>query len=413
MRRVVITGLGVVSPVGNNAPDTWEALRAGRSGVARITYFDPNPYDVQIAGEVKGFDNSSIPPKEARHMDRSVQFAVVAGHEALRDAGYTLTAANAERTGIIIGTAAGGLNTIWQQQKILDERGPRRVSPFFIANMLPDAATGQMAIALGARGPNMAVASACATSSHAIGEAWETIRRGDADAVLAGGTDAVITPLVLAGFCVMRALANDPDPERACKPFDANRNGFVLSEGAALVMLEDLESAKARGAHIYAEMIGYGSANDAYDMFGQSEDGVAAVSMMQRALRKAGLPPDAVDYISAHGTGTPVNDRVETRAIKQVFGDHARNLVVSSYKSMTGHMMGASGAMGVVVTAFAIRDRQIAPTINYTAPDPECDLDYNTAGLRERPVEVALSNAVGLGGHNACVLLRKFREDND
>ncbi|MGI8586830.1 MAG: beta-ketoacyl-ACP synthase II [Chloroflexia bacterium] len=410
MRRVVITGMGAVTPVGNTIPETWEALKAGRSGVARITLFDPSPFEVQIAGEVKGFDNSGIHPKELRHMDRNTQFAIVAGQEALRDAGYEIGEHNAERTGVILGTAAGGLNTILSQQKTLEERGPRRVSPFFIPNMLPDAASGQLAIAVGARGPNMAIVSACATGGHAIGEAWETIRRGDADAVLAGGTEAVLVPLVIAGFCVMRALANDPDPTRASKPFDKNRNGFVIAEGCGMMLLEDLESALARGAPIHAEVVGYGSTNDAFDMAGQRESGVAAIRMMQIALRKAGLRPEEVDFVSAHGTGTPLNDKIETLAIKQVFGEHAHKLVISSFKSMTGHMMGASGAIGAIVSALAIRDSLIPPTINYTTPDPDCDLDYNTGGLREQPVETAISNAIGLGGHNSCVVIRKYRE---
>ncbi len=411
MRRVVITGLGAVTPVGNTVPTMWNALVNGRSGVARISLFDPSPFEVQIAGEVKDFDNALIAPKEARHMDRSVQFAVVAGHEALRDAAYVITPQNAARSGIIVGTAAGGLGTILAQQKLLEERGPRRVSPFFLANMLPDSATGHLAITFGARGPNMAIASACATGAHAIGEAWETIRRGDADMVLAGGTDAVIVPLVLAGFNVMRALAHDPDPTQACRPFDAKRNGFVLAEGCAVAVLEDLASAQARGAQIYAEVVGYGSSNDAYDMAGQSETAEAGATMLRMALHKAGITPDAVDFVCAHGTGTPINDRVETLALKQVFGAHAPTLSVSSFKSMTGHMMGASGAMGVLVSALVIRDGCIPPTINYRTPDPACDLDYTPNAARERTVRVAVSNAVGLGGHNACLVVRQYNAE--
>lgn len=409
MRRVVITGIGAQTPVGNSAPATWEAFKAGRSGVARITLFDPSPFDVQIGGEVKNFNNSSINPKQVRHMDRNAQFAVVAGQEALRDAQYEITPENADRTGVILGTAAGGLNTIINQQKILDERGPRRVSPFFIPNMLPDSGSGQLAIAVGARGPNMAVVSACATGGHAVGEAWETIRRGDADVVLAGGTDAVLVPLILAGFCVMRALGTDLEPARACKPFDKNRNGFVLSEGAGMLVLEDLEHAVHRGAPIYAEVIGYGTTNDAYDMAGQLETGEGAARTMRMALRKAGITPETVDYIVAHGTGTPLNDKVETLAIKQVFAAHALRVAISSFKSMTGHMMGASGAIGVINAILAIRDSLIPPTINYTTPDPECDLDYTTGGeARPRRVDVAISNAFGLGGHNSCVVIRKY-----
>jgi beta-ketoacyl-acyl-carrier-protein synthase II len=402
--------MGALTPVGNNLEETWTAFKAGTPGVARITLFDPSPYEIQIGGEVKNFDTSSIHPKELRHMDRNVQFAVVAGQEALRDSGYQITAENTDRTGVIVGSAAGGLNTILNQQKVLEERGPRRLSPFFIANMLPDSASGQVAIAVGARGPNMAIASACATGSHAIGEAWETIRRGDADAILAGGTDAVIVPLVLAGFVVMRGLGNDPDPARACKPFDKNRNGFVLSEGCGILLLEDLEHAQARGARIYAEVIGYGSSNDAFDMFGQSESGGAAIRMMRMALHKAGIAPEDVDYIVAHGTGTPLNDRVETLAIKQTFGEHARDLVVSSFKSMTGHMMGASGAIGAINAVKAVQEGVIPPTTNYSTPDPDCDLDYNTGGgVREKDIDVAISNAIGLGGHNACVVVRKYQ----
>jgi beta-ketoacyl-acyl-carrier-protein synthase II len=402
--------MGALTPVGNNLEETWTAFKEGKPGVARITLFDPSPYEIQIGGEVKNFDNAGINPKELRHMDRSVQFAVVAAQEALRDAGYQITPENADRTGIIIGSAAGGLGIILNQQKVLEERGPRRLSPFFLANMLPDSASGQVAIAVGARGPNMAVASACATGSHAIGEAWETIRRGDADAILAGGTDAVIVPLVLAGFVVMRGLGNDPDPARACKPFDKNRNGFVLSEGCGILLLEDLEHAQARGARIYAEVIGYGSSNDAFDMFGQSESGGAAIRMMRMALHKAGIAPEDVDYIVAHGTGTPLNDRVETLAIKQTFGDRARDLVVSSFKSMTGHMMGASGAIGAINAVKAVQEGVIPPTTNYSTPDPDCDLDYNTGGgVREKDIDVAISNAIGLGGHNACVVVRKYQ----
>jgi beta-ketoacyl-acyl-carrier-protein synthase II len=402
--------MGALTPVGNNLEETWTAFKEGKPGVARITLFDPSPYEIQIGGEVKNFDNAGINPKELRHMDRSVQFAVVAAQEALRDAGYQITPENADRTGIIIGSAAGGLGIILNQQKVLEERGPRRLSPFFLANMLPDSASGQVAIAVGARGPNMAVASACATGSHAIGEAWETIRRGDADAILAGGTDAVIVPLVLAGFVVMRGLGNDPDPARACKPFDKNRNGFVLSEGCGILLLEDLEHAQARGARIYAEVIGYGSSNDAFDMFGQSESGGAAIRMMRMALHKAGIAPEDVDYIVAHGTGTPLNDRVETLAIKQTFGEHARDLVVSSFKSMTGHMMGASGAIGAINAVKAVQEGVIPPTTNYSTPDPDCDLDYNTGGgVREKDIDVAISNAIGLGGHNACVVVRKYQ----
>lgn len=409
MRRVVITGLGALTPVGNSAPETWRNLLAGKSGVARISLFDPKDLSIQIAGEVKDFSSEGIiDPKEVRHMDRCVQFAVVAAKEALADSGFDISHEDPDRVGIVLGTGAGGIGTLLQQQKLLEERGSRRVSPFFIPNMLPDSASGQVAIAVGAKGPNMAVVSACATGGHAVGEAMETIKRGDADVMLAGGTEAVILPVVMAGFINMRALANDEDPTKASKPFDARREGFILSEGAAILVLEELEHAQARGAKIYAEVVGYGSTNDAYHMAAQLESGEGAQRTMQRALRKAGMKPEDVDYINAHGTGTPLNDKVETLAIKQVFGDAARKVAISSTKSMTGHMMGAAGAVEAMVCALVIRDNCIPPTINLEVPDPDCDLDYTPNEARSCRVDVALSNSIGLGGHNSCVILRKF-----
>ncbi len=409
MRRVVVTGIGAVTPVGNTAPETWRNLLAGKSGIGRITLFDTTDYAINIAGEVKGFSPEGIiDPKEARHMDRAVQFAVVAAKEALCDAQLDINEGNADNTGIVFGTGVGGINTLLQQQAILQERGPRRVSPFFLPNMLPDSASGQVAIAVGAKGPNMAVVSACATGGHAVGEAMETIRRGDADAMIAGGTEAVIVPVIMAGFINMRALGNDPDPTKASKPFDARRDGFVLSEGSSVLILEELEHARARGAKIYAEVVGYGSTNDAYHMAAQLESGEGAARTMQRALRKAGLAPEDVDYINAHGTGTPLNDKVETLAIKTVFGDAARKVAISSTKSMTGHMMGASGALEAIVCALSIRDSHIPPTINLEVPDPECDLDYTPNEAHQIKVDVALSNSIGLGGHNSCVVLKKM-----
>src|SRR5919197_270119 len=388
MRRVVITGMGAVTPVGNNAPENWRNLLGGVSGVSRITLFDPSQFAIQIAGEVKGFSPEGvIDPKEVRHMDRSVQFAVVAAKEALQDAKLDINEENADDVGIVLGTGAGGVSLLLEQQEILEQRGPRRVSPFFLPNMLADSGSGQVAIAVGEKGPNMAVVSACATGGHAVGEAMETIKRGDAEAMIAGGTEAVIVPVILAGFINMRALADDPDPTKASKPFDARRDGFVLSEGAAVLVLEELEHALARGAPIYAEVAGYGSTNDAYHMAAQLESGAGAARTMQRALRKAGISPDQVDYINAHGTGTPLNDKVETLAIKNVFGDAARKVVISSTKSMTGHMMGASGALEAMVCALAIRDNRIPPTINLEVPDPECDLDYNPNEARSMRVD--------------------------
>jgi 3-oxoacyl-[acyl-carrier-protein] synthase II len=407
-RRVVITGVGAVTPVGNTAHETWDNLVAGVSGVGRITLFDPSDYGVQIAGEVKDFNpGDDIDPKEVRHMDRSVQFAIVATRQALRDASLDITEEEADDIGIIFGTGAAGVGTLIAQQKMLEERGPRRVSPHFLPNFLPDSASGQVAIAVGAKGPNMAVVSACATGGHAVGEAMETIRRGDAQVMIAGGTEAVIVPVIVAGFINMRALGDDPDPTKASKPFDARRNGFVLSEGSAVLILEELEHARERGAKIYAEVVGYGSTNDAYHMAAQLESGAGASRTMERALRKAGISPQDVDYINAHGTGTPLNDKVETLAIKNVFGDAARNVAISSTKSMTGHMMGAAGALEVMVCALAIRDNCIPPTINLEVYDPECDLDYTPNKARQMKVDVTLSNSIGLGGHNSCVVLKR------
>jgi 3-oxoacyl-[acyl-carrier-protein] synthase II len=407
-RRVVITGLGAVAPVGNSVPEIWRNLLDGKSGLGRITLFDPTDFAIQVVGEVKGFSAEGyVDPKEAGRMDRSVLFSIVAAKQAIEDARLDITEEESHDVGIILGTGAAGLATALAQQKILEERGPRRVSPHFIPNFLPDSASGQVAISVGARGPNMAVVSACATGGHAIGEAMETIRRGDAEVMLAGGTEAIIVPVIVAGFINMRALSDDPNPETASKPFDIRRSGFVLSEGAAILILEELDHARKRGAHIYAEVVGYGSTNDAYHMAAQLESGAGAARTMQRALNKAGIAADEVDYINAHGTGTPLNDRVETLAIKNVFGDAAYDVAISSTKSMTGHMMGAAGALEAMVCALAIRDNMIPPTINLEQPDPECDLDYTPNHARSLQVDVALSNSIGLGGHNSCVILKR------
>ena len=409
MKRVVVTGVGAVTPVGLDAPSTWAAMLEGQSGVGKITLFDASEYPVQIAGEVKSFDATGrIEPKELRRMDRYAQLGVVAAQEAFNDAGLARNGL-LDEVGVVFGSAAGGLGVLLEQQRILQERGLRRVSPTFIQNMLTDTASGHIAIALGLRGPNMAVVSACATGSGAVGEAFETIRRGDADAVLTGGAEACLLPVVYAGFCAMRALAQHEDPTQASRPFDRDRNGFVISEGAGALLLEELEHARRRNARIYAEVIGYGSSNDAFDMAAPAE-GDGAFLTMRRALRKAGIEPERIDYINAHGTGTPLNDKFETDAIHRVFGKHAERLAVSSTKSMTGHMMGASGAVEAVVCALTIRDRVIAPTINLHTKDPECDLDYVPGEARHADVGVALSNSFGLGGHNASVILSRYQE---
>ena len=399
-----MTGVGAVTPVGLDVPSMWASLLEGQSGVGKLTLFDASEYPNQIAGEVKGFDPAGrIEPKELRRMDRNVQLGLAAALEAFADAGLERDGVK-DDVGVVFGSAAGGLAMLAEQQRVLVERGYKRVSPTFIQNMLTDSCSGHIAITLGLRGPNMAVVSACATGSGAVGEAFETIRRGDATTVVAGGCEAPLVPVIYAGFTNMRALAQHEDPTRASRPFDRGRNGFVISEGAGALILEELGHAQARGARIYAEVLGYGSGNDAFDMAAPAE-GEGAIQTMTRALRKAELEPERVDYINAHGTGTPLNDRFETLAIHQVFGEHAGKLMVSSTKSMTGHMMGASGAVEAIVCALVLRDQIIPPTINLDDPDPECDLDYVPGSARRAKVDIALSNSFGLGGHNASVIL--------
>jgi 3-oxoacyl-[acyl-carrier-protein] synthase II len=410
VRRVVVTGLGAVTPVGNDVASTWEALLHGRSGIARITLFDASAFEVQIAGEVRDFQPEDwIPARELRRMDRSAQMGVVAALQAVRDSSLSIGEADSDRVGVIFGSGAGGYGLLLEQLKLFEEKGYRRVSPFLISHILPDAASGHIAIELGATGPNMAVISACATGTGAVGEAWETIRRGDAEAMVVGGCEAPLLPIIWAGFHALRALANDKeDPTRACKPFDRRRDGFVVGEGAAALVVESLEHARARGARIYAEVIGYGSSNDAFDMEASHESGRGPIRCMEMAVQKSGLSPEEVDYINAHGTGTLLNDRVETLAIKQVFGEHAYRLAVSSTKSMTGHLMGAAGALESLASVLAIRDQILPPTINYQERDPDCDLDYVPNEARRARVRVAMSNSVGLGGHNATVMFREF-----
>jgi beta-ketoacyl-acyl-carrier-protein synthase II len=413
-RRVVVTGLGAVTPVGTSVPDTWASLLAGCSGIDTISLFDPSGFDVRIGGEVKHFrPEEHISPKDLRHMDRSARFALVASKEATADAGLNMAAECAERVGVVFGTAAGGVEKVLSQQQILLERGPDRVSPMFLPHFLPDSASGLIAITLGAEGPNMAVASACATGSHAVGEAFKTIARDDADVVVAGGTEASILPVIFAGFINMKALsARNDDPKRASRPFDAERDGFVISEGAAVLVLEEATHALRRGARIYCEVVGYGSGNDAFHMVQPKDQGAGAAKVMRAALRDAarngGLEPVDVGYINAHGTSTPYNDRFETAAIKDVFGDHARRLSVSSTKSMTGHMFGAAGAVEALACVKAIETGWLPPTINYEHPDPECDLDYVPNKPRRWAPSAAMSNSFGLGGHNATIIFRPF-----
>ena len=424
-RRAVITGMGVVSPVGIGAGVAWDALVNGRSGVADITLFDTTDYEIHVAGEVKDFDATAyMDGKDARRHDRNTHFAVAASGEALGHAGLLnsdgmldAAQADADRFGMVVGTAIGGIGMISDGIKTLLERGPGRISPFLLPHMIPDAASGMVAIQYGLRGPNMAVVSACATGGHAIGEAMEAIVRGQADLMLGAGTEAVIVPLAFAGFGQMRALGSpiDPDtgeynPQIASRPFDATRNGFVVSEGCAVLVLEELEHARARGATPIAELIGYGSSADAFHMAAPAERGEGSQRSMRAALARAGIGPEAVDYINAHGTSTPLNDRYETNAISEVFGEHAKRLAVSSTKSMTGHMMGAAGAFEGFVCVKVVETGCLPPTINYRHPDPELTLDYVPNTARQTDSKVALSNSMGLGGHNSTIIVRRFEK---
>jgi 3-oxoacyl-[acyl-carrier-protein] synthase II len=406
MRRVAVTGLGAVTPLGNDARATWEAAVAGKSGIDWITAFDASDSPVRIAAEVKGFEPPAdvVSPKEARRLDRNVLLAVGAAKEAIDNAG--LNGFDPNRVGIVLGSAIGGFLGIMEQSEIMRERGPDRVSPYFLPNVLVDSASGQLAISPGIKGPNYAVVSACATGSHAVGEAAELIKRGDVDAVLAGGTEACMHPLIFAGFTAMRGLAIENEhPPRASRPFDATRAGFVVGEGACVLLLEELEAARSRGATIYAEVIGYGASNDAHHMAQPEPAATGVAEMMRSALRRADVDPERVGYINAHGTSTPLGDAAETSAIKQVFGDHAYELAVSSTKSMTAHCFGAAGAIETMMCVLAIHHGVLPPTINYEHPDPACDLDYVPNEAREAEIDVALSNAMGLGGHNGCVLV--------
>ena len=405
MRRVVVTGLGAVTPLGLDAQTTWDAAVAGTSGVDWIRSFDASEFPVRIASEVKGFDPAAVVgPKDARRLERNVVLAVAASREAWADAG--VEGVDPARAGILVGSAIGGVIGILEQEGIRRERGHDRVSPWFLPNVLVDSASGQIAIDLGLRGPNYAPVSACATGSHAVGEGAETIRRGDADVVLAGGTEACMHPVILAGFCAMRGLvAEDEDPTRASRPFDATRAGFVMGEGACVMVLEELDRAVARGARIYAEILGYGTSNDAHHMAQPDPGSVGVAEMMRSALKSTGVDPERVGYINAHGTSTPYNDKAETQAIKNVFGPHAYELAVSSTKSVFGHLFGAAGAVEAMMCVRALHEGVLPPTINYRNPDPDCDLDYVPNEARRVQVDVALSNAMGLGGHNACVLL--------
>jgi 3-oxoacyl-[acyl-carrier-protein] synthase II len=405
MGRVAVTGIGAVTPLGLDAASTWRAACAGESGIGWISTFDTDGLPVRVAGEVKDFDATTVvSAKDARKLERNVLLGVAAAREALDDA--ALNGFDPSRVGIVFGSAIGGIPGVVEQADVMRERGPNRVSPNFLPNILVDSASGQLAISLGITGPNYAVVSACATGSHAVGEAAELIKRGDVDAALAGGTESCIVPLILAGFTAMRGLAaEDEHPPHASRPFDATRAGFVMAEGAGALLLEDWEHAERRGATIHAEVLGYGASNDAHNMAQPEPEAKGVATMMRLALDRAGVDPERVGYINAHGTSTPLGDAAETRAIKEVFGPHAHELAVSSTKSMMGHTFGAAGAIEAIMCVLALRDGVLPPTINYREPDPDCDLDYVPNESRQVQVDVALSNAMGLGGHNGCVLL--------
>lgn len=410
-KRVVVTGYGVVSALGLDMPTFIQNLRTGKSGVGRITAFDATDYPTQIAAEVHGFDPSiAMDPKEARRNDRYTHFAVYAAKAALRDAQLDTTKSNPDRIGVIIGSGIGGIATLEAQARQMIERGPRKVSPFLIPSLIANIAGGIVAIEIGARGPNYAVVSACATASHAIGEGLKILRAGTADVVIAGGSEAPITPLGFAGFCSMKAMSTRNDaPDKASRPFDRGRDGFVMGEGAGIVVIETLDHALARGARIYAELAGYGASADAFHITQPDPDGRGLALAMSMAIQDAGLTPEDIGYINAHGTSTPYNDKFETLAIKKVFGDHARTLCVSSTKSMTGHLLGAAGGVEAAITCDAIHSGIIPPTINLDEPDlPDCDLDYVPHVARERRVQAALSNNLGFGGQNACLAFKAY-----
>ena len=411
-RRVVVTGIGLVSPVGVGTAANWEALTAGRSGIGSITHFDAAQFACRIAGEVKSFDPLQfVEKKDVKKMDVFIQFAIAATDFAMRDAGLKIDAALAPRVGVFIASGIGGFSTIEREHKALLEGGPRRISPFFIPAAIINLAAGQVSIRVGAKGPNSATCTACSASAHAIGDAWEIIRRCDADVMIAGGSEAAITPMGVGGFAAMRALSTRNDePQKASRPFDAERDGFVMGEGAGVLVLEELEFARRRGAPIYAELVGYGMSADAYHITAPSEDGDGAMRVMDAAIRDARIEPSAIDYVNAHGTSTPYNDKLETLAMKKLFGDHARSVAISSTKSMTGHLLGAAGGLEAGITALAVKHQIAPPTINLDHPDPECDLDYVPHAARPMKIEYALSNSFGFGGTNGALLFKRFTE---
>ncbi|HSD67500.1 MAG TPA: beta-ketoacyl-ACP synthase II [Vicinamibacteria bacterium] len=409
-RRVVVTGVGLVSPVGIGTEETWQALLAGRSGAGPITLFDASHHSTRFACEVKGFDPLRwLEKKDVKKVDRFIQLAIAASDLALRDAGFAVAPADSARVGVFIGSGIGGFATIEREHEALLKGGPRKISPFFIPAAIVNLASGWVSIRTGAKGPNSATCTACTSGAHAVGDSFRLIQRGDADAMIAGGAEAAITPLGVGGFCAMRALSTRNDaPEKASRPFDRDRDGFVMGEGAGIVLLEELEHARRRGARIYAEIVGYGMSGDAYHISAPCENGDGAVRVMRATLADAGVGPGVVDYINVHGTSTPRGDVVETIATKAVFGEHARTLALSSTKSMTGHLLGASGGLEAGVVALAIRDQVLPPTINHETPDPECDLDCVPNQARKATVRYAISNSFGFGGTNGALLFKRF-----
>jgi len=411
-RRVVITGIGLVSSLGIGTEANWKALLIGTSGVDRVTKFDVTGYAAQIAAEVRGFDPLDfVEKKDVKKMDVFIQYAIAASQFAMDDSKLTITESNAPDVGVFIGSGIGGFQTIEREHSALLDGGPRKISPFFIPSAIINLASGQVSIRFGAKGPNLATCTACSASAHAIGESYEIIRRGDAEAMIAGGSEAAITPMSLGGFAALRALSTSNDnPREASRPFDKDRDGFIIGEGAGIVILEELEFARRRNAHIYAEVVGYGTSADAYHITAPSEDGDGAVRVMKMAIRKAGIRPDQIEYVNAHGTSTPYNDRLETMAIKKCFGDHAYKMAISSTKSMTGHLLGGAGGLEAGISALAVYNQVAPPTINLRNPDPDCDLDYVPHTGREMPITYALSNSFGFGGTNATLLFKRYEQ---
>lgn len=410
-KRVVITGMGALSPIGNDAQTNWENALKGVNGIDTITRVDTEEYNVHLAGELKDFNiEDHISKKDARRMDRFTQYAVVAARQAVEDANLTINDDNANRIGVWIGSGIGGMETFEVAHTILKNKGPRRVSPFFVPMLIPDMATGQVSIDLGAKGPNGSTVTACATGTNSIGEAFKIIQRGAADAMITGGTEAPITHMALAGFSASRALSTNDDKETACRPFQEGRDGFIMGEGAGILVIESLESAQTRGAQIYAEIVGYGSTGDAYHITAPAPEGKGGSRAMQAALDDAGIEAKDIQYLNAHGTSTPVGDLYEIKAIKNTFGDAAKNLKISSTKSMTGHLLGATGGIEAIFSALSIRDSKVAPTIHADSPDPECDLDIVPNEAQDLEIEYAMSNSLGFGGHNAVLVFKKFKD---